>query len=79
MELKTDTGMVKEGLPDLTEIKEMLKDFKKADKNSEGGENSINGEERRERSAEIGNNFEEEEEERAKMWTRRVKLPVFKE
>jgi len=47
------------------------------DKSSEGGENSVNGEERRERSAEIGNNFKEEEEERVKMWTRRVELPVF--
>jgi len=76
-EWKTDMGMIKEGLLDLKEIKELFKASKKVDKSSEGGENSVNGEERRERSAEIGNNFEEEEEERAKTWTRRVELPVF--
>jgi len=62
-ELKTNMGLVKEGLLELKEIKEMLKDSKNADKNSEGGENFVNGEGRRERSAEIGNNFEEEEPE----------------
>jgi len=46
-ELKSNMMTVKESLFDLKEIKEMLKDFKKLDKNSEGGENSMNGEDKK--------------------------------
>jgi len=66
--------MVKEGLLELKEIKEMLKDPKKVDKNSEGRENSVNDEEMKGRSVESGINFEKEEEEekRVTSWARRV-------
>jgi len=77
VELKTDMGMVKEGLLELKKIKEMLKASKKVDKSSKNGKMFINDKERREISVEIGNNFEEDEEERAKTWTRMVELPVF--
>jgi len=46
-ELKSDMITVKEGLLDLKEIKEMLKDFKKVYKRSEAGENSVNGEDKK--------------------------------
>ena len=67
-------SMVKEGLLELKEIKEMLKDPKKVDKNSEGRENSVNDEEMKGRSVESGINFEKEEEEekRVTSWARRV-------
>jgi len=73
-ELQGNMTLIQEGL---LELKEKLKDPKKVDKKSEGSENSVNREERKERSIELGINLEEEEEERFKAWTRRVELPNF--
>jgi len=68
---------VKESLLELKELKEVLKDLKKAEKVSEGGENSVNGEEKKEGNYECEGNSEEEEEEGVKTWAKRVELPTF--
>jgi len=41
-EVKADIAVIKEGMMDVCEMKEMFKEFKKSDKNSKGGENSVN-------------------------------------
>jgi len=46
-ELKSNMMIVKESLLDLKTVKEMLKYFKKMEKGSKGGENSMNGEEKK--------------------------------
>jgi len=49
-EMKNDLSIVKDNLPNMKEIKELLQEFKKAEKSSEGGTNLVhsddNGEER---------------------------------
>jgi len=72
--LKTNISGLKESLLD---IKEFLREFKKGDRMSDGGESSMNGEERREDRSRHGNKLDMEEEGQLKPWTRRVELPSF--
>jgi len=58
-------------------MSEMMKGFKKSDKNYEGGENSVNDEEEKELRAKRRNQIEGEEEEEVRSWTKRVDLPMF--
>jgi len=60
----------------ILEFKEALKEFKKHEKSSEGGENSVNGDEKKGEVFERDGNSEEEEE-GGKTWARRVELPTF--
>jgi len=49
---------LKEGMLELKEIKEMLRDLKKGDKISKEGESSVNGDERREERSRQDNQCE---------------------
>jgi len=51
---------------DMREVKEMLKEFKKSDKNFEGIENSVNDEGGKESRTRQGERFKREEEEEFK-------------
>jgi len=57
--LKIDISRLNESILD---IKELLRKFKKGDRMSEGGESSVNGEERREDWSRHGNKSDMEEE-----------------
>jgi len=73
-EMRADITGLKESMLD---IKEMLRDLKKGDKMSEGGESSVNGDERKEEWSRQGNKSDVEDEGELKPWSRRVELPIF--
>jgi len=54
---RTDTTFLKKSLLDSKEIKELLRDIKKGDKMSEGGEKSGNDEEKKTRDVGEGSNM----------------------
>jgi len=60
VELKADMARMKHSLPDIKEIKELLSEIKKNEKLLEGGENSVNDEEKKEEGSVHGNNSDEE-------------------
>ena len=72
--LKSDFNGLKESILD---IKELLREFKKGDRMSDGGQNSVNGEERKEERFRHGNKSVMGEEGELKPWIRRVELPTF--
>jgi len=73
-EMRADINGLKERIMD---IKEMLQNLKKGDKLSDGGESSVNGEERREDRSRYENKSDVDEEGELKPWSRRVELPIF--
>jgi len=74
MELRNDINGLKE---DIIDIKEMLRNLKKGDRLSDGGESSVNGEERRDERVKQSNKSEYEEESEERPWSRRIELPMF--
>jgi len=69
--------LVKEIILDMREIKELLLEIKKRKKLSNGGENSINREEKRVEEDIDNNRFNKDEEEPLHPWFKRVDLPMF--
>ena len=76
-EIKAEIMGLKERMLELKEIKEMLRDLKKGDRRSEGGESSVNGEERVEEPSRQDSQREKMKEGEMKSWGRRVELPGF--
>lgn len=59
-EMKNDLSIVKDNLPNMKEIKELLWEFKKGEKSSEGGANLVHNDDNGEERSVHGNKFEEE-------------------
>ena len=74
MELRNDINRLKDTIID---IKEMLRNLKKGDRLSDGGESSVNGEERRDERVKQSSKSEGEEEGEWRPWSRRIELPMF--
>ena len=79
--MKTDINGLKANISGLKEsildIKELLWEFKKGDRMSDGGESSVDEEERREDRSTHGNKSKLEKEGELKPWARRAVLPSF--
>jgi len=70
-------NLVKESIPDMKEIKELLLEIKKGKKLSNGGENSISGDKKREEEDIDNHGFNKNEEEPLRPRVKRVELPTF--
>jgi len=75
-EMKADIATIKEGMMDMHEMKELMKEFRKGDNKSEEGENSVNDEVEKELRARNEERYDRVEEE-PKSWTTRIELPTF--
>lgn len=76
--LKADLEMVKESLPDMKEIKELLLEFKKHKTPSEEGERSVNKGDKSESDSE-GKDSDDSDDEPHSSWQKKVVLPTLKE
>lgn len=75
-ELKTDLEIIKECLPDMREVKEMLQELKKR-VSSEGGETSVNKDGKSEAGNKSGTESDEDDGGLPPGWLKRVELPTF--
>jgi len=74
MEVKVEVTAIEENY---VEIKELLRDLKKSESSSEGGESFVNEEARKEERSMQGEKSKDEEEPQTRESVKRVKLPIF--
>lgn len=79
IELKADLEVVKESLPDMKEIKELLLEIKKHKTPSEDGASSVNKEDKGEKTVSNAdeNSSDDSDEEPRTSWLKKVVLPTF--